>query len=184
MCPILHGGRKPVKVKEIKRGEILGSGGESIVFEATATVKKKGKTRAVKLAEKQFFGLPSPFCPDPLPFRSPCRQFKIMTELKRFNNTKKLGLHILPTIRLTKRFLRRSTLLLTRYKKVTLRNISSKQHNAASTQQEKEKKILKSIGYDVGEGAWKLIEDPITKEPTYYLADFGHIRKIPGHSKQ
>ena len=167
-----------MKVKRIKRGKIIGVSCESETFEAGVIVKRGGRKRTVKLAERHFFKGRAPRELELYPLRDPIKQFEIMTELRHLNNEKNLSLHILPTIRLRKRFGRKPTILLTHYKKISLNDLPREQKTMVLAQQGREQKILKKQGYVTQVDAWKLIKDPLTGEPTYYLTAFGGVKKI------
>ena len=165
--------------RRIQRGKRLGGNYEGVVFESTVTLKKHGKTRAILLAEKQFH---APAISPPEVLRNPKKQFEIMAGLKRLNAEKKLGLHILPTIRLRKSFgRRRLAFFLTRYKEIA--ELTEEQWHEVFAQRKKEDDLLVKNGYRAYHDAWKLIEDPVTKKPTYYIADFGGVEKIETAAK-
>lgn len=183
MCPVLYGGRKPRLARKIQRGKRLGGSYEGDIFESAVTIRKHGKTRAITLAEKQFYA------PEINPLelirkpneelRNPRKQFEVMTELKRLNAQKKLGLHILPTIRLRRTTGRRQpTIFSTRYKEIDPFTLDWPTLEKAVLERRREKSILLDLGYNVYFDAWKLIEDPVTKKPTCYIADFGGVEKI------
>lgn len=88
MPPVLRGGRKAVKVKGIRKGKSLGRSCESETFEVNVIVKRKGRERKVKLAERQFFKGRPPRGLGLYPLRDPIKQFGIMTELKHLNTSK------------------------------------------------------------------------------------------------
>ncbi|MDP2973451.1 MAG: hypothetical protein Q8N60_00220 [Candidatus Diapherotrites archaeon] len=168
MSPVLHGGRKPVRVLRVKQYNKLGGNDEGRVFAVNVTVKRKGRKRTIKLAEKVFHKGHLRVSPL-LPFGIPSLQFEIMSELKRLNVKKKLGLHILPTIRLRKIKGKKPRLVLTRWKKIEWWRLSEKQQGEVLAQRGKEQKILEENGYDVLKDAWRLIEAPFTREPTFIL---------------
>jgi hypothetical protein len=51
----LHGGRKAVQAKSIRRKGYLGGRGEGRVFEVEVVIEGKGKERKLVLAEKEFY---------------------------------------------------------------------------------------------------------------------------------
>jgi len=183
MSPVLYGGRKPRLARRIRRGKRLGGGYEGSVFESSVALKKHGKTRTILLAEKQFYA-PEINPPELLrksneELRNPRKQFEVMTELKRLNAQKKLGLHILPTILLGRTIGRRQpTIFSTRYKEIDPSALDWPTLEKAVLERRREKSILLDLGYNVYFDAWKLIEDPVTKKPTCYIADFGGVEKI------
>ncbi len=179
MAPVLKGGRKPVKAK-IRRGRKLGGDYEGNVFEAKVTVKRGKEKRSIVLAEKVFKRRGRNSWPN---LRRPTAQFKIMSEFRELNKKEKLGLHILPTIRLRDRPFRRATIFSTKYEKVNYNSLSSKQRAALETQRKEEERILGDYGYWIPADVWQIIKDPLTGKPTYYIVDYGTIEKIPKEKK-
>ena len=142
--------------------------------------KEEKKKRSIVLAEKVFKRRGKHAF---LNLRRPTAQFKIMSEFRELNRKEKLGLHILPTIRLRDRPFRRATLFSTKYEKVNYNSLSSKQRVALETQKKEEVRILEDYGYWVLLDAWQIIKDPLTGKPTYYIVDYGTIEKIPKEKK-
>ncbi len=171
--PKLYGGRKTREVKRIKRGRKLEAGYEGKVYEVEVVVKRGKKERKLKMAEKKFhlrrkYTYFTPFC-DPL------RQFEMMHELQELNRREKLGLHILPTIRLRKRIGRKPTLIITKLRESKV--LSTAEKAALRDQERREEGILKDHGYGIRGDMWVVQRDPKTGKVTAWIADFGNIAK-------
>lgn len=177
---ILHGGRKARRVTSIRLGERLGGGFEGNVYSAEVEIRKGNKTRKKAFALKRFFGRGHAGS-----FGNPQMQFELMQEIKKLNKEKKLGLRIIPTIRLKKvRPIKGSLeipeheLILTKMDFVKLGEpIPHIKWIFVQRDVQRQREILSKEGYSISPDAF-LIAKTKNGEFMPYIADFGNIIKL------
>lgn len=163
-------------VKSIRRKGYLGGNVEGKVHKVRVTVKRKGKKREITLAEKRFYEKRDPA--DSINLKNPVRQFETMQELQRLNRRKKLGLRIVPTIRLREETGKKPTLVLTKLTLLKKENLPETQESEffrdASRQQEKSREN----GYFLHGDCFEPMIDKETGKVVAIIADFGNVRKM------
>jgi len=177
----LRGGRKTVKAK-VKRKKFLGKGFEGKVFEAEVTVKKKGKERTVTLAEKKFkrtrykekYARQKKKHPS---FRDPKKHFATYQELKQLNQEKGLGLRLPRTVRLRKRLLRKSTLVMSKIEIARFEDFKGRDLKNFIKDTKRQVEALKNYDYGIGPDSFFPVRGKNGKI-TAVIGDFGTIRKI------
>jgi len=172
--PVLHGGRKPIRVKTIKKTnrEPLGGQFEGQIFEVEVTIKKGKKTKKIKLAEKRFYPGKVPLAPQ---FLNPKNQFKIMQELSELNRRKKLGLRINPTIRLREKNSKKPSLVLSKLNEA--KNLTKKQKDKFVKDTEKQIRTCFENGFTITENAFLPVLDKKTGKVIAVISDFGIVEK-------
>ena len=173
---ILKGGKKPVKVKTIETKKFIGYGAEAIVQEIKVTIERGKKQKQLELVEKNFIkGAPPYKQPNS---REPIKQFKTMQKLLKLNFRKKLGLHIIPTIRLREIKEKKPRLIMTKIKNVVkLKSLNKTEQTRVKKQTQKETDILEKLGYTTHQDIWIYCTNPKTGKTTAWIADFGNIAK-------
>ncbi|MBI5228674.1 hypothetical protein HY991_01080 [Candidatus Micrarchaeota archaeon] len=143
--PVLEGGRKPIRVKRIMQGQLLGWGAEGNVSEVKVKLAAREKQRELALAEKEFN--PNANVHEGYPFWNPEYQFKAMRKLQALNREKKLGLRIVPTIRLRRREGAAPTLLTTRLPRVTMADLTREQMRQFMQDVRRQQKTIERVGF-------------------------------------
>lgn len=174
----LLGGRKPRQVF-IKRGALIhpGMSESSGIYCAKVTVEgKNGKSKTIDLVEKRFkprkrvkFMSPN--------FRHPKHQLKAVQELMRINREQKLGLNIIPTVRLRENSKNPSSLLLTRLNAVKYASLTDAEKNEINRQERRALRTLKKIGFSADQDFFIIEKNPATGRVTSWIADFGNLYK-------
>ena len=186
---LLKGGRKTRSVESIKPLRMIGRGTEGDIYEVEVIIERRGKRKILKLAEKEFrYTHYSPLAPA---VGDPVAQFNLMKKLQRINRERKLGLHILPTIRLREVKGEKPRLLITLLKNTfsyskkqgfqfeltdeELSRIPKAEKEYVNLQKSREERILKDLGFETFPDMWVLDRDPKTGKVTAWIADFGQI---------
>lgn len=145
---------------------------------------KNGRTRKVKMLEKEFLnrdlleyllGVDLPELSAIQNIRRPTTQFNTMVKLMRLNREKKLGLHILPTIRLRKRKGHSPTLILTKLNPVVLNELQTRQVFADVLRQGR---ILRIEGYSINLFDSFFAQIDSKGNGIAVIFDFGNVLKI------
>jgi len=170
--PVLIGGRKPV-IAKIRAKKKLGQGFEGTAYEVEATAGKGERKRKISLVEKRFKS--SLFRRDLGNLRNPEAQFRIMGEISGLNRQKKLGLHILPTIRLRKRWLRKPALIITNLDGIPYKELEGKQILQFYADFVRQQEILFNEGYYACSDAFMPVLNKKTDKVEAYIFDFGSI---------
>lgn len=163
------GGRKPIQAKLLV-GRKLGKGEEGVVREANLTFTKNGKIRTKEFVIKTFKGIRN----RDYAFKNPRRQFSIMQDLSALNKQKKLGLRIVPTIRLIKRPLVKDQLLVTRLN--ILEKLSESQRREYENDLYRQKNVAADNGYKILPDSFRPVMDKNGKIIAV-LTDFGMVIK-------
>ena len=167
---ILLGGRKPVEVKLLNRKKFLDSGGEGYVYKVKVILRRGGRERKTTLAEKEFHTLEE----TGHPFRNPTKQFEMMQGLLKLNREKKLGLRIIPTIRLLKG---KGSLIITKLDVFNPYLLSPEQYSEFSKDVNRQLAILSSNDYYACSAAFHAILDKASGKVVAAITDFGSIKK-------
>lgn len=163
------GGRKPIRAK-LEIGRKLGEGQEGIVREANLTLTKNGRTRTKQFVIKTFQSI----LPRKYSFRNPRKQFEVMQGLVELNKKKKLGIRIVPTIRLIKRRIVKDQLLVTRLN--ILENLSQSQRKEYEDDLYRQRNIGLENGYKISIDSFKPVLGKDGKVNAI-LTDFGLVVK-------
>ncbi len=174
----MQGGRKPRKLRSLRRKHHLGGRHEGDVFEVEATVQRGKKKRKLVLVEKEF--QPGFAWPMNTYFRNPWKQFKLLQELVRLNRAENLGLRIVPTIRIKERNGRKATLLMTRLS--PLKRLSTRMYEQFSADMRRQIVIAGENGFSIYTDAFVPVRDKETGNVVAMIADFGNIEK--GHKSK
>lgn len=164
------------RVKEIKRIRILGAGNEGTTYEVDVVLDRYGKQRTVRMVEKQLKRAPYL---DFHPIRNFGAQFRIMNNLMTLNQKKRLGLRIVPTIRLLKGNKTRglSSLITTKLNLLNPITLSTLERNQFDQDQVRQGVILNREGYMTGADSFFPQRDPKTNQVVAVIGDFGTIKK-------
>ena len=177
---ILRGGRKP-RIVSIKRGKLIHQGVYEAngIFDVKVTLMgKKGRTRTIAMVEKEFKPKTSKNVLAPN-IKDPKMQFKTMQELLRLNREMKLGLPILPTVRLKKIKGQKTTLLVTKVKnEIKLSELKADEIKELNEQEEQIRNILREHGYSTHSDFFIVARNPVTGKLIPWVADFGNLRKF------
>jgi hypothetical protein len=184
---VLEGGIRPVKARRIvpKRTLLKRSffsiGGEARkVREVEVVVRIGNRERRVRLVEKVFkpkIGFSREAFARRNPFRDPVMQLKIMREISKLNREKRLGLHIVPTIRLRKRRLRKPTLLVTRLERYHFLPGPLGEQRLKEFRQDihRQQEVLALNNYFAAADAFVPVLNEKTAKVIAVIADFGNI---------
>ncbi|MDO8428856.1 MAG: hypothetical protein Q7S92_06625 [Candidatus Diapherotrites archaeon] len=188
---ILRGGikhRKRIRpqgtrVREIKRGKWIGSGNEGTIYESFVTLERNGRQRTVRLAEKEFDldpSRPRSILAHKSNWQRPLSQFNTMNRLIQLNRAKKLGLRIIPTIRLLKRKGQKPTLVMTRLETDLEMNSRTRgtELDESIEDQNRQLDILRREGYSAHLDAFIIQMNPKTGKGIAVIADFGNIKRL------
>tara|TARA_Y100000310_G_scaffold345795_1_gene470056 strand:+ start:2946 stop:3530 length:585 start_codon:yes stop_codon:yes gene_type:complete len=177
---LLRGGKNPVWATEIRRGDYIGGQAEGSIHEVEVVLEKGNRRRTVKLAEKEFVDERGVWHRGDKPnFANPTEQFETMQTLLKLNRERKLGLHIIPTIRLMgEGGYAKPRLIITRLKgEVDHKSLNKAEYKAVDDQKRREKQILKQHGFVIHSDVWIHVRDPKTGKVTAWIVDFGNLRK-------
>ncbi len=195
----LIGGKKPIKPFSFEKGKPLGFGAEGEVFSVRVRVERNGKKRGVTLAEKVFDAGASKRRPELPNFGSAEKQFALMKTISTLNREKKLGLRILPTIRLRTNENGAKSLVLTKIKhevrapeklvgwppfRVVNRvrfpkyEVTRAEETVIYKEIERMDKILEKQGYATGEDTYLIGRNVKSGAVEVWIADFGKIRPV------
>ncbi|MFA6269340.1 MAG: hypothetical protein WCW13_00395 [archaeon] len=169
MIKKLIGGRNTVKAK-VKLGKRLGTGLEGTVREANLIFGKNGKTRTHQFAVKSFKWYFDSYGA----WANPKKQFQIMKELSTLNRQGKLGLRIIPTIRLIKTVFGKDKLLVTKLNIV--KDLTPEQHADYLRDIKRQSLIGAKNGYSILKDAFQPVLDKNGKVIAV-LTDFGQVSK-------
>ncbi len=174
---ILKGGRRPIEVAIIKRKRPLGGDAEGHVYEIKVVVKKGRKGRMLRLAEKEFYQKKGTMLEGLFPsLRDPIRQFETMQGLLKLNREKKLGLRIIPTIRLREQEGKAPTLIITKLKEISWEKLSQRQKLEFKADQDRQVEIGKQNTYLIRNDAFVPVFEQNGKVIAV-ITDFGCIMK-------
>ncbi len=202
--PLLKGGikhrqgRKPrgTRVKKIIVGKRIGFGTEGDINEIEVILEKRGRKtgelrrKKITMAQKEFLmGTLSQVRP-PLKIEegwlarlrkkqpelgNPVTQFNAMHKLIRLNRAKKLGLRIVPTIRIVKRKGKLPLLILT---KLNYPDLTQQQREQYWADLKRQCKILESSGYLPHDDFFIPHVDKKTGNCCAVITDFGNVHRI------
>jgi hypothetical protein len=164
-------GFKNEKKVKLKRGKKIGQGVEGKVYSGQVFVKRKDKTKAKKVVIKKFrflFG-------DAGNFGRADKQFRTMKDLSTLNKQEKLGLRIIPTIRLKKNLFTYE-LIMTKLDIVKTNSLSPKEYEKYQRDIKRQKFIAQKNGFIVGRDAFFPIKE--NGKIVAIIGDFGNISKI------
>jgi hypothetical protein len=185
--PLLKGGArhrhgvKPrgTRVRKIKRKKLIDVGTEAGVFEVEVEVRVGKRKKIVKMVEKEFRNPIVPASYELYPYGNPLMQFNIMNKLIKLNRSKKLGLRIIPTIRLRKIKGKKPRLVLTLLKNVLKEvELTPKQKKEFERDALRQQLIGKKNGYYILEDVFFPVIDSKTGKCLAVIGDFGGIRRI------
>lgn len=174
-----HGGRKTraVKISRIKK---LYSGREGTTYEAKIELQKNTKKRKIELVEKEFH-IRSRFYEERKNnqphLQRPFRQYKLYNELKELNRKEKLGLPLIPTMRIVRSQNGMHKLLVTKINERGIGNFSKEEREFLTRQEEKYENIMRENGYNTHKDMWIYDRDPKTNKPRAWIVDFGNITR-------
>lgn len=170
---VLRGRTKSARARQIVRTRKIGGGKEGTVFEVQVLIQRGKRKRKLVLVEKSF-----------LPYmdqrhRGALEQFETMQQLLRLNKEKRLGLHIIPNIRLKEEKGQRPTLIMTKVKGIIrMDELQPEEAKIVRQQISKEMRILREQGYNSNIDMWVCARDPVSKQAVAWIVDFGEIKKI------
>ncbi|MDO8627307.1 MAG: hypothetical protein Q7K42_02480, partial [Candidatus Diapherotrites archaeon] len=136
----------------ITRGEKIGGRIEGHVYKANVEIEhktRKGNIRkkTIEMVEKEFRKLNPNYVPGATLYR-PELQNEVMSEVIELNKRKNLGLRIINTIRLKKRFLRKPTLVMTKLENLLEEiYLNKKQNKEFTSDMQWQIAILKKEGF-------------------------------------
>lgn len=177
---VLHGGRKPRRVASITPKKLLHPGRyeSSGVYEVEVVVtnKKTGRTKKLTLVEKKFFPLlEKEVSPN---VRNPVGQLNTVRGLAELNRKEKLGLNILPTVRLRKNKNAPPSLIVTKLNNlIEYKTLKGKEKENVDLRLKHIKKVLWKHGYNRHIDFFMFERNPLTGKITIWIADFGNLVK-------
>ncbi|MDD2531658.1 MAG: hypothetical protein PHY04_00655 [Candidatus ainarchaeum sp.] len=176
---VLHGGRKPRRVLSINPKKLLHKGyyESSGLFDVEVTVaNKKGRTKKLNLVEKKFFPCTEKEVSPNI--RNPIGHLRTVQSLSELNRREKLGLNILPTVRLKKNKNAPPSLIVTKLKNlVEYKNLKGTDKTEVDLKLKHIKKVLWKHGYNRHSDFFLFERNPLTGRITIWVADFGNLVK-------
>ncbi|MBI5037077.1 hypothetical protein HZC09_07090 [Candidatus Micrarchaeota archaeon] len=171
---VLEGGRKPVRAREIKRGALIGSGGEGSIYEVEVKVERRGKQRVLRMASKEF--------KEKNPFAyhentgDPVKHYETLRALQKLNREKGNVLNLLPTIRLTNRE-GKSILIMTKLNLRSFNDLREEHRLPFYEDMTRQQEILEKEGYSTDATVFHAKWDDKEKRFRAYITDAGRIEK-------
>lgn len=168
-------GIKPKGTKaEVKRGGKIGKAGfEGTLYETTVEFEGANRRKRRRIMVEKVF---LPIGSNGPPLRRPITQFNTMVKLIKLNRAKKIGLRIIPTIRLLKRKRQKPTLILTKLE--VPENLTTIQQVEFKHDKLRQQKIMREIGYSSPNDAFVPQIDIETGKCYALIADFGVIARL------
>jgi len=173
---ILKGSRRDLVVEGIRQGRLLGGNTEGSISTVHVTLRAGNTRKTIELAEKTF--KPKKNWPGLHHLRDPVAQFKTMSGLLELNRKKRLGLHILPTIRLREMGDGSHRIILTKFTKFNPGTATERELEKAKKIRIRDADLLSRNGYVLGGDCFSLIKDPTTGKPRWFITDFGVVVKV------
>jgi hypothetical protein len=171
MNSTLSGGLKKRNAKTI-RGKVIDAGDEGRVHNSKVVLQKGFRKQVVRLVEKIFHSEYYTTHP-PKTFRNPINQINNIRQLQRLNRKKKLGLNIVPTVRMRRLENGEYSLLTTKLNVLKRYDLTATEQREYKQDENRQTKILYSHNWKISDDAFL----PVRKKGKVIamIGDFGKV---------
>ena len=178
---LLQGGAKPRTVT-LKRNNIFSASRKTFetnrIYNTSVIVHgKNGRSKTLQLLEKTFRPPVNPRYNHSVTLRSPVNQLRAVKGLRELNREQKLGLNILPTVRLRKTTRGKHTLLITKLNEIKYNSLSAKEKEEVDAQLTHAKKALSEFGYSTARDIFLIEKESKTGKVKVWIADLGTLEE-------